>query len=410
MSSKTKALPLGDIATFKSGGTPNKSRADYWGGEYPWVSAKDLKFPVITDSIDRLTQLGFEAANIASENSLLILVRGMTLFKDVPVCLAGRDVAFNQDIKALVVSKELNPLYLMFYLLSQKNRLLELVDSAGHGTGRLDTDLLKSFPVVAPSLPKQAAIVSLLSTWDLAIEKTERLIAAKERSYLWLSTKYLFGDTADIANASKKTKWFAVPDHWNIVKIGEIAKEVSSFNNSGDNIPVLSCTKYDGLVDSLAYFDKQVFSLDTSTYKVVSRGQFAYATNHIEEGSIGYQDVYDKGLVSPMYTVFKTDKNVDDGYLYKVFKSVVYLHIFRANTSSSVDRRGSLRWKEFAKLPIPLPPIEEQKQIAAILNTTHQEIDLLKKQAEALRRQKRGLMQKLLSGEWRVNIDGEQQK
>jgi type I restriction enzyme S subunit len=65
-----------------------------------------------------------------------------------------------------------------------------------------------------------------------------------------------------------------------------------------------------------------------------------------------------------------------------------------------------LRWKEFAKLPIPLPPIEEQKQIAAILTTARQEIDLLKKQAEAYRRQKRGLMQKLLTGAWRVKLGG----
>lgn len=272
----------------------------------------------------------------------------------------------------------------------------------GAGRYKLNKDTLQKLPILLPTLSEQTAIASLLSTWDLAIEKTVQLITAKERSYLWLSTKYLFGATADTANDSKKTKWFAVPDHWNIVKIGKIANEVSSFNNSGENIPVLSCTKYDGLVDSLTYFDKQVFSLDTSTYKVVAKGQFAYATNHIEEGSIGYQDVYNKGLVSPMYTVFKTDKNVDDAYLYKVFKSVVYLHIFRANTSSSVDRRGSLRWKEFAKLPIPLPPIEEQKQIAAILTTARQEIDLLKKQADAFRRQKRGLMQKLLTGEWRV--------
>jgi len=49
-----------------------------------------------------------------------------------------------------------------------------------------------------------------------------------------------------------------------------------------------------------------------------------------------------------------------------------------------------------------MPPIEEQKQIAATLNTAHEEIDLLKKQAEAFRKQKRGLMQKLLTGEIRV--------
>jgi type I restriction enzyme S subunit len=70
MISKTKKIPLGDVTIFKSGGTPNKSKLDYWGGEFPWISAKDLKSPVITDSIDRLTQTGFAAASIAPENSL----------------------------------------------------------------------------------------------------------------------------------------------------------------------------------------------------------------------------------------------------------------------------------------------------------------------------------------------------
>ena len=53
---------------------------------------------------------------------------------------------------------------------------------------------------------------------------------------------------------------------------------------------------------------------------------------------------------------------------------------------------------------VPIPPLDQQKQIASTLNTARQEIDLLKKQAEAYRKQKRGLMQKLLTGQWRVRI------
>jgi type I restriction enzyme S subunit len=60
------------------------------------------------------------------------------------------------------------------------------------------------------------------------------------------------------------------------------------------------------------------------------------------------------------------------------------------------------------KVTVPLPPIDQQKQIAAILTTARQEIHLLKKQAEAYRRQKRGLMQKLLTGEWRVKLGGDE--
>lgn len=195
-----------------------------------------------------------------------------------------------------------------------------------------------------------------------------------------------------------------MPSDWHIVEIGQIAREVSETNGGGEDLPVLSCTKYDGLVDSLKYFDKQVFSDDTSKYKVVRRGQFAYATNHIEEGSIGYQDLAPAGLVSPIYTVFQADPaQIDDGYLYKLLKTEKLRQLFAANTNASVDRRGSLRWKEFARIHIPLPPLDEQRQISTVLDEAKREINLLKAKAEALKTQKRGLMQKLLTGQWRLN-------
>ena len=157
------------------------------------MTAKDLKKPILSESIDCLSRLGFASAKIAPKNSLLILVRGMTLHKDVPVCLAGRDVAFNQDIKALVVSPEIDTHYLAYYLQSSKSSLMKLVDSAGHGTGRLNTDLLKAFPISFPPHPEQTAIANLLSTWDEAIEKTERLIQAKEKTHKQISKELLFG-------------------------------------------------------------------------------------------------------------------------------------------------------------------------------------------------------------------------
>ncbi len=266
----------------------------------------------------------------------------------------------------------------------------------------INSSQLKEFPVILPPIQEQESIIEVVTAWDQVIEKTDLLISAKEKHFSQLSGRYLFGGNCRNANTSKRTRWFSVPDHWKIVKVGSIAKEVKAVNVLGESIPVLSCTKYDGLVDSLTYFDKQIFSMDTSTYKVVSRGQFAYATNHIEEGSIGYQDLYEKGLVSPMYTVFETDKSIHDGYLYKILKTETYRHIFQVNTSASVDRRGSLRWNEFANLPIPLPPLDEQQKISVVLGNARAEIDLLKKQADAYRKQKRGLMQKLLTGQWRV--------
>ena len=110
----------------------------------------------------------------------------------------------------------------------------------------------------------------------------------------------------------------------------------------------------------MSYFGKRVFSADTSGYKVVRRGQFAYATNHIEEGSIGLLEDADAGLVSPMYTVFEAEPNrVHARFLFALFKTEFYRHIFEINTNASVNRRGSLRWSQFKTIRVALPTIEE---------------------------------------------------
>lgn len=89
-------------------------------------------------------------------------------------------------------------------------------------------------------------------------------------------------------------------------------------------------------------------------------------------------------------------------YLYALFKTDTYRHIFSISTNASVDRRGSLRWREFSLIQVPRPPNEEQRAIVDFLNTADSDIILLEKKLKALEKQKRGLMQKLLTGEIRV--------
>lgn len=139
-----QATQIGDVATFSSGGTPSKQTAEYWGGGEPWISGKDLKSHYLSRSIDTLTEKGFATAKKAPQGASLILVRGMTLLKDFPVGYASREVAFNQDIKALVPKKNVDGLFLSFLLVAQKNRIRQLVSTAGHGTGRLDTSLVEA--------------------------------------------------------------------------------------------------------------------------------------------------------------------------------------------------------------------------------------------------------------------------
>jgi type I restriction enzyme S subunit len=271
----------------------------------------------------------------------------------------------------------------------------------------INSSQLRQFPVPLPPLPEQRKIADILTTWDEALSKLDDLIAAEELRKKALMQQLLTGRRRLRGFDQSKSKtacdrFGTYPADWKRVRLGEITNEIPTKNAEGTDLPVLSCTKHRGLVLSQEYFGKRVYAEDTSGYRVVQRGEFAYATNHIEEGSIGYQNLCDAGLVSPIYTVFKTSEAVDDSYLFRVLKSPLLIHFYQINTSASVDRRGSLRYDEFSRIHIWLPGKEEQTAIAQVFDTADQQLTLLRTQRTALDQQKRGLMQRLLTGKLRV--------
>ena len=272
----------------------------------------------------------------------------------------------------------------------------------------INSSQLKTFPVLLPRLGEQKGISEVLAIWDTAIATTEKLLANSRRMKQVLMQQLLTGKRRlpkfVISSARITTRFASIPADWRHVPIEQIAGEFSAKNATDRQLPVLSCTKCAGLVDSLAYFNKQVFSQDVSTYKLVGRGCFAYATNHIDEGSIGYQNLYDEALISPMYTVFKPGSDIDHGFLFKLLKTEHYRQIFAANTNASVDRRGSLRWGDFKKIEIPLPSMAEQVAISGIIDSAQLEVESMERQLEKLKDEKRALMQQLLTGKRRVRL------
>ncbi len=315
----------------------------------------------------------------------------------------------NQHIALLRIEDKRVERKFVAYLFSSRHyqKFFFDLDDRGAKSG-LSLQSLRKLPLLIPPLPEQQKIAAILSTWDKAIELAQSLIDAKEEQKKGLMQRLLTGKVRFRkfirSEETFHSKFGKYPKDWAFPKIKEVAKEVSVKNENGEELPVLSSTKHRGLVDSLEYFGKKIYSEDTSTYKVVSKGQFAYATNHIEEGSIGYQDLYEKALISPMYTAFEANKDVNDFFLFKLLKTPLFIHIYQANTSASVDRRGSLRWGAFSHIHIPLPSIEEQNKIAEVIKESEREITLLKNHLEALKHQKKGLMQQLLTGKTRVKV------
>ena len=172
---------LGDVTEFISGGTPSKAQSRYWNGSIPWVSAKDMKRFRLRDTTAHVTPEGLaNGTRQVPVGSVLLLTRGMTLLNDVPVCVTERPMGFNQDVKALRPKLGIAPAFLPYLVLGNKDRLLNLVDLAGHGTGRLNTEELKTFDILLPPSAEQHAIAHILGTLDDKIELNRRLNATLE--------------------------------------------------------------------------------------------------------------------------------------------------------------------------------------------------------------------------------------
>lgn len=391
---------LGDCATFKSGGTPSKQRPEFWGGDVPWVSAKDLKSHRISTAIDSLTDAGASAAKMAGINNILILVRGMTLLKDVPIGLVTKPLAFNQDIKALVANDGVDPLYLSYLLVGKKLAMMGLVNTANHGTGRLDTDLLKGLPLNLPPLSEQRKIAEILSTWDRAIEVAEAQLEAARTSKRALMQQLLTG--------KRRFPEFE-GEEWKEVRLGDLG-----YFKKGKGLPKTE-------VGPMGQFPCILYGELYTTYGEVIEATVSHTD--LDDGVIGEAG----DVLIPAST---TTTGIDLAIASCVVKSGIRLggdiNIFRRAGNSingaflayyltHIRRHDMARFaqgitivhlkgSDLLNIKIDVPPMEEQEKIVRVLLETEDQIIGLQSQITKLRTEKKALMQQLLTGKRRVVV------
>ena len=171
--SEWKTYRLGDIIQLKSGGTPDKSNPDYWGGSIPWISAKSMYDDFISTSDLFITEEGLQAGSkIAKKDSILLLTRGSGLFNRIPVCYVVSDVAYNQDVKNIVLKQEdvTSIKFLYYWLYGNKELLSSMLETTGIGAGKIDTKRFLNLSISLPSQKEQARYIHLM---DLLFDKIE---------------------------------------------------------------------------------------------------------------------------------------------------------------------------------------------------------------------------------------------
>ncbi|MDQ1759062.1 restriction endonuclease subunit S [Achromobacter aegrifaciens] len=181
-------VPLKYLVDLRSGGTPSKDNLDYWDGDIPWASAKDLKVEKLGDTADHITQKAIEdgAASLVRSGAVLVVVRGMILARTFPVVETLVHLAINQDLKAVLPRDRVNVSFLAWLLRGSANESLQRLDEAGHGTKALRMDAWTSMELPIPPLAEQIQIAEFISK---KIARLDTLCAEAERAISLLNER-----------------------------------------------------------------------------------------------------------------------------------------------------------------------------------------------------------------------------
>lgn len=296
--------------------------------------------------------------------------------------LCGYHLAILRPKKNVIIGEFLNKLiqlkYYQYYFFTLAN---------GATRFGLGIDAIKNARVSFPSLEEQKRIVAVLSTWDQVIEKIEELIEAKKKQFKWL-LKILISDK----------KW-PMAQLKNLCEINpETANPKTRFKTGFFHYIDIS-----SVVNGKARFKDQV-----NVNKAPSRARMIVRNNDVIISTVRpnlkafalLKDTPDRIVASTGFAILRSKLNLDSDYLFLVINTNLVVKQMIAEMGKGVY--PSINRYDVEKIKIPLPPIEEQKRITAILSKCQSEIDTLKKLLAKYQEQKKGLMQQLLTGKIRV--------
>jgi len=246
--------------------------------------------------------------------------------------------------------------------------------------------------IYLPPLKEQKHISKILTTWDSAIAKTQKLISAKRKFKKALMQQLLTG--------KRRFKEFSKRS-WQEYHLGELFKERKE--RGREDLPLLAITSDRGVIYREEVDRKDSSSADKSNYKRIAPGDIGYNTMRMWQGVSALSGL--EGIVSPAYTICipKTNK-VDGIFAAYLFKFSPIVNLFYRYSQGLVSDTLNLKFPNFKQIRIKIPQIDEQKKISAVLAQCDKEIEQLNQHLELLKQQKRGLMQKLLTGKIRVKV------
>ena len=393
------------LQDIKGGGTPSKKNPDFWHGEIPWASVKDITAQYRDRTEDFITATGLKdsASNLIPAGTVIIATR-------MAVGKAARfhcDVAINQDLKALFPKKELSNDYLFFWLNANESRLGAL--ASGSTVQGIRLEPLRALEVALPPLSEQKRIAEVLGGVDAAIEATNAVILQTKKTKQGLLQTLL---TRGIGHAKfKPSPLGQIPESWQHVKLSDHTKKIGSgvtprggqevYKSEGFRLLRSQNVGWGKLLlEDVAHIDLEQHSKMSGS--MVKCGDVLL---NITGASIGRAAAYfgkdNAANVNQHVCIIRPDEALETNFLLAFIISPIgqrQIDLFQAG-----GNRQGLNFENVGSFTVPLPPLPEQKGIVAIFDGLDNQLAAETTKLASLQQLKKGLMQDLLTGKVRVS-------
>ena len=403
-------VPLAWIARFAGGGTPSKEVADYWHGDIPWVSPKDMKGELVINSEDHLTEAGVaaSAATVIPPGNVLMVMRSGILKHTLPVAINAVACTLNQDMRAVDVRPKLNPRFLLRFVQGFNNELLASLVKQGATVESIDSDLLRLMDVPVPPQAEQDAVVEYLdretTRIDALIEKKTRFIELlREKRQALITQAVTQGLDPSVTMKDSGVAWLGqVPAHWDVVHMRHVARLGSGHTPSREvpeywvdcNIPWITLAdvwqiRKEGR-EVITDTEEQISTLgvEKSAAAVHPAGSVLLSRT----ASVGFAAIMGRDMATSQdFAVWTCGPLVYNKFLYCVLLGMAQEFV-RVRMGST---HKTIYMPDIEAFKMPLPPLAEQHSIVtwlaeglkrneALVAVTLRSIDLLKERRSAL--------------------------
>lgn len=397
-----------EITTVETGGTPLRSNSHYWNnGSIPWMSSGEINKKFIEFVEEKISKEGYENSNtrLLPKGTVMIAMNGQGKTRG-SVAYLQIETTCNQSLAGIMPNNNFDSLFLYYYLEASYDKLRSI---NGEGRSGLNLSLIRQFKVIIPLLKEQQKIAQILSTVDEQIEQTDQLIEKTNKLKNGLMQQLL---TKGIRHTIfKQTELGKIPVDWNICSYDTITERITvgiatstTKHYVQKGVPMI---RNQNIKDNKITFNDLLFISSEFDEKNKNKRLKENDIVTVRTGYPGKSAVVPKKLenAQSFTTLISTpNKNiVNSEYLSYYINSSVGMQ--QLENMSAGGAQKNLNAASLRNLKVILPKMKEQQMIASVLASVDEEIEGHQEEKAKYIELKRGLMQQLLTGKTRVNID-----